>query len=64
MVTDPSASAAFALIVILSDALKFALVAGLVMLTVGAVFGLSSVIAMASDVVTAPLLSVAFAVIV
>ena len=41
---------------------KFALLAGLVTLTAGAVFALLTEIAIAVDVVTAPRLSVAFAV--
>ncbi len=63
MVTDPSASAALALIVMVPGALKLALFAGLVILTVGLPFGVVTVTAIIPDVVTAPLLSVALAVI-
>ncbi len=61
MLTEPSASVAVALIVTEANEVKLALFAGLVILTVGAVFGFNTEITMAADVVTAPLLSVALA---
>jgi hypothetical protein len=60
LLTDPSASNAFAIIVIFAGVVKVLLSAGMVILTVGATF--ATVILMADEVVSAPLLSVAFAV--
>jgi len=51
------------IIIIEANELKLALFAGLVIFTVGAAFGFNIEIAMAADMVTAPSLSVAFAVI-
>ncbi len=55
-------SEAAALMVIAAGAMKVAPLVGLVMLTVGRVFGALTVILTALDVVTAPKLSVALAV--
>ena len=60
--TVPSLSLALALIVIFAGAVKVAPFAGLDMLTVGAPFGASTVIATTLEVVLSPSSSVALAV--
>ena len=58
----PSLSVAVALIVTVDPVVKLPLFVGLVILTVGATLAALTVIATPVDVVTAPALSVAFAV--
>jgi len=58
----PSLSVAVALIVTVDPVAKLALLVGLVILTVGATLALLTTIAIVVEVVTAPRLSVAFAV--
>jgi len=58
----PSESVALALMVTVEPTAKLPLLTGLVILTAGATLALLTVIAIAVDVVVAPILSVAFAV--